>query len=292
MPAIDALDIWKQLAAECGEAFDYYEGKYPDWPPYERRKQVLNQGAADFDSKCNPNDQNEKDHYRTDYYVSAEGYMDMHLKQNLAVLSDYLLKDIPQPILFVDFGCGPMTAGLALADIMSKQAPNYMMQTAYFGVDASENMVNKANNINREHKFFIPEHFQIVKDTEFNAQKIPDSFPEAQTVLLNLSFVLAPETLKRSDEQPNTVAKTLANDWKKFIANQAQCQKTIIFYINPVEPKKSLKGLNLNWLQIFHPTILSANHAGDFTYEDVVKMQKVRSQSVPYVMLAVIRGAR
>ncbi len=285
MPAIDALGIWKQLAAECGEALNYYTRQFSS--PSERKQEVLIQGAADFDSKYTPNDENEKDHYRTDYYVSAEGYMNMHLEQNLAVLQDCFSKGIPQPIVFVDFGCGPMTSGLALAEILSKQASGNRMQTAYFGVDASENMMNKANCISEEYKLF-PKYFKVVHDTEFNAQKIPDSFPETKIVLLSLSFVLAPETLGKSDVPSHAIAKKLADDWKRFIANKTQCRETIIIYINPVDYRE---GLHYNWLRIFRDEMKTANNAGSFKYIEH-KMKEVPVQSVPNVALAVIEGTR
>ncbi len=288
MPAIDALSIWQQLADKCGEALNHYKDKHPNWTPYARRKQVLNQGAADFDSKYNPDNKKEKDHYRTDYYVSAEGYMNMHLEQNLAVLRHYFSnpKDVPQPVLFVDFGCGPMTSGLALADVFSRSTSNNRMQTAYFGVDASKNMVNKANSINKKYKLFT-KHFKVVQDAEFDAKKIPNSFLKAKTVLLGLSFVLAPETLQESDEQPNTVAKKLANDWKIFIANETQCQETSIIYINPA----GISHLHINWHLEFCPTMLSDDNVGDFEYTRD-QIENVPVESYRDVRLEVIEGKR
>ncbi len=288
MSVVNALHICDQLAAGCHEALNYYKDKLPNWSSYDRRKLVLNQGAANFDSKYNPDDENEKDHYLTDYYVSAEGYMKMHLKQNLAVLQGNLPQDILQPILFVDFGCGPMTSGLALAEILSGQTSENTMQAAYFGVDASANMVNKANSINEEYGLF-PKYFKVVQDTKFDAQKIPNYFPEVQAVLLSLSYVLAPGTLQKSDDQPNTVAETLANDWKKFISRETQCQETIIVYMNPVDKKTTFH--NSNWSCIFSPTMLSPSHTGDFIYTGT-KMKTVRSQSFPKVALAMIQGTR
>ncbi len=291
MPAIDALGVWEQLATGCGEALNYYTRQYSHMTPNNRRKQLLEQGAADFDSKCAPGDEEEKSHYRADYYVSEEGYMKRHLEENLKVFRDCVSKDIPQPILFVDFGCGPMTAGLALAEILSKQTSGNRMQTAYFGVDASAHMIKKANNINEKHELF-PKYFKVVQDTEFDAQKIPNAYPEAQTVLLSLSFVLAPDTLRQSDIPSHMLATKLADDWKRFIANRTQCQKTIIIYLNPVD----FNGLNVNWLNYFRPTMLSANNVGDFKYTEN-KMKKLflkssRDIESHEVAFAMIQGTR
>ena len=170
---INALKIWKKLSEsdECRAAVRYFGAG--------RGQKIFVKGAADFDEKYCANDEREKAHYRTDYYVSTHGYMDMHLKQNRASFRHCFKNgDIPQPLLLVDFGCGPMTAGLALAEILSTQTPDYKAHTAYFGIDASRNMVNKARCINKEHALF--KHFKAVQDTRFNSQQIPSSFPAPQ----------------------------------------------------------------------------------------------------------------
>ncbi len=235
MSEINALQIWEQLAAECSEALDYYfRCKYPHDDRDELRKRVLNRGAADFDRKHDSGDGNEKEHYRTDFYVSREGYMGRHLEDNLAAFRDYFADDVPQPLLFVDFGCGPMTSGLALAEILSQQTSGDLTQTAYFGVDASRNMSEKANSVNAKYSLFMPRCFKAVQDIRFDSRKIPSFFPKVQTVILCLSFVLAPETLRQPDAPAGDTAKRLADDWKRYIASETQCQETIVIYINPV----------------------------------------------------------
>ena len=182
--SVDALRVWEQLEEECCEAVNYYSREYSSISPDKKRiKVILEQGAADFDQKYCPDDMGEKEHYRADYYV--HGYMGMHLKQNFAALK-YCFKDrIRQPLLFVDFGCGPMTSGLALAQVLSN---GYKAETSYFGIDASRHMVKKAKYINEKYKLFSPECFKVVQGTQFDPQKIWTSFPEPQNCGA-LSFV-------------------------------------------------------------------------------------------------------
>ncbi len=255
---INALRIWERLAGACGEAVDFYSEHFD-------KDAVLKKGAANFDEKCKPNDAREHAHYRTDYYVSRNGYMDMHIKHNLAAFQ-YCFKDgIPQPILFVDFGCGPMTSGLALAEILSKQTSNYRTQTTYFGVDASRNMVNKANYINKQHGLFASERFKIVHGTQFDSQNIPYSFPKTQTAVLCLPFVLAPDTLK--SESPGACTKSiawrLADAWKKYVENQPGCRDVRIIYLNPKSSKEH--SLHNNW-SIFKAEMLRSTTARKFCY--------------------------
>ena len=285
--AVDALQVWEELKEECREAASYYSREHSNgYTDGERKIAILEQGAADFDQKYCPDDVGEKEHYRADYYV--HGYMDMHLKHNLSALKYCFQDGIPQPLLFVDFGCGPMTSGLALAQVLSKETPGYKAKTSYFGIDASHHMVKKAKYINEKYKLFSPECFKVVQGTQFDPQKIPPSFPEPQNVVLYLSFVLAPDTL-RSDVQTKNTAGKLADTWKKYIANQTQCRKTIIIYINPVDYSGNLHS---NWLNVFRDTMLDPNNAGGFSYSrSPGKLTKVDARPKS-IALQTIRGTR
>ena len=282
--SVDALRVWEQLEEECCEAVNYYSREYSSISPDKKRiKVILEQGAADFDQKYCPDDMGEKEHYRADYYV--HGYMGMHLKQNFAALK-YCFKDrIRQPLLFVDFGCGPMTSGLALAQVLSN---GYKAETSYFGIDASRHMVKKAKYINEKYKLFSPECFKVVQGTQFDPQKIPPSFPEPQNVVLCLSFALAPNTLRPDVQTKNTAGK-LADTWKKYIANQTQCCETGIIYFNPVN---YYGNLHSNWLDVFRDTILDPNNAGGFSYSlSPGKLTEVDARPKS-IALQTIRGTR
>ncbi len=98
---VNALAIWERLCKDiCEEAVRFYVAlsdssmKECQWEELEDRKRkgefselakmVLEQGSTNFDEKHCPNDPNEKPRYKTDFYIWHS--MDMHLKQNLAVL--------------------------------------------------------------------------------------------------------------------------------------------------------------------------------------------------------------
>ena len=224
----------------------------------------------------------EKEHYRADYYV--HGYMDMHLKHNLVALSHCFQDKISQPLLFVDFGCGPMTSGLALAQVLSKETPGYKAKTSYFGIDASHHMVKKAKYINEKYKLFSPECFKIVQGTQFDPQMILDSFPEPKIVVLCLSFVLAPDTFRPAGRAENIVRK-LADDWKEFVENQPQCKETRIIYLNPLDMK-----FHSNW-HSFKGKLLKSN--GIFCYTSPEKYERLFVNTLPNrVYCARILGSR
>ena len=246
-------EITVQLSNTGREAKQYYMSKCPDRSMRNKWAQnILDYGATDFDKKFYPNDAAEKEHYKTDYYMSH--YLHMHILQNLGALKYCFKNKIPRSSLFVDFGCGPMTAGLALADILSEETSDHKIQTSYFGIDASRNMVAKAKSINAEYNLFAPEHFEIVQDTGFDSRKIPQSFSEVQTAVLLLSFVLAPNTYKSGD------VRKLANKWSTYIQNLSGCKETIIIYLNP-----NHNNFHGNW-HLFKKTMLAENSEEQFVY--------------------------
>ena len=92
----------------------------------------------------------EKPWHRAACYISEHGYMDLHIKHNRIALEKWLpTEDIQnRTLLFADFGCGPMTAGLVLAEKLSKITKSYRDKVSYLGVDCSENMCNFAKTVN------------------------------------------------------------------------------------------------------------------------------------------------
>jgi len=253
-----ALAIWVELAVKCAQATRFYTAKFPGRSG-GLQKSILQQGAADFDCKHDPADPREKARYRSDYYASRDGYLAMHIKQNLAALQLCFDGGIPQPLLWVDFGCGPMTSGLALAEQLSAQNPRYKSATAYFGIDASRNMAAKAHCINEQYKLFAPARFKVVQSRHFDAGGITrigaPALASAKTAVLCCSFVLAPGTLQAHDGG----ARALAEAWKAFVSAQPHCAETRVIYLNP-------KGdFHRNW-RAFQRAMLAPHSAANFHY--------------------------
>lgn len=279
--SINAMNIWSKLADECGQAKRYYDRTGIN------KGLILERGAADFDQKCFPDDKNERAHYRADYYVSRDGYMNMHIEQNLAALRHCFMDKIPQPMLFIDFGCGPMTAGLALAEVLSRKAAGYKRETAYFGVDVSRNMVDKAKGINKQCQLFSPERFGVARGTLFDAWEIPDSFPAPQTVVLCLSFVLAPDTLKFQED--DDFLQNFAGYFKRYVERQPECREARIVYLNPKSKRSHF--LHDSW-RIFANSILKPDYSSRFRYtsDRFTRFPVELSGRADTVSLQLIRG--
>lgn len=239
--------VWSGLIVAMGEAFEVsvgalkiyqelYNASLPAVRHYEIKgdpKDILGQGAADFDQKWVPNNPNEQPHYRTELYVGT--YMDMHLKQSMHALQTCLPLDVGYPLLFIDYGCGPMTAGLALADMLSRRTDDYRSKTAYVGIDASQNMINKAKSINEQYQLFDQSCF--IQSKRFEPDAMPAFSAKPQTAILMLCFVLAPDTFKTdAGDDVGAVVKTFADDWKDYV-NRLGCHHIYIVYMNPKSQK-------------------------------------------------------
>ncbi len=243
---IEALHIHFRLCREkeVEEAVDFYKRHGVT------NKDVLRQGSTNFDEKHYPDNCEEQPIYKTNLYIQQ--YMDMHIKQNLAVLRKYLSDTLKnyEHIVFVDFGCGPMTSGLALAEIASKNfgRSDYRDRISYLGIDHSENMVYRAQLINRQYQIF--NQCEIVKDTKFHPEMMT-GLPSSTNVLaiLVLSFVLAQETYKFPKNEQLTCLENLAETWRQWVSRLPNLNETRTVYLNPlvpgVPPNKSI--IHANW---------------------------------------------
>lgn len=235
-PARIQLKLIEALIDQAKPASLCYERKgYNFWD-------VLERGSADFDEKFDPNDANEETHYRADLYAST--YMMDHFPQCRLALQACFGEKFPQPLLFVDYGCGPMTAGFALAKLLLEQKQklgDYRANTVYMGIDASKNMVKKAVAINDKFELFDKDHFKAFHHRQFDPQEVPPAVGDIgkYTAVLMLSFVLAPRTLQPEKEGESSVAtaEKLAKVWRSYNTEELDCREKYVIYMNPQQPQ-------------------------------------------------------
>ena len=220
--SVNALDIWGKISESVGEtAQQYYWKKLGSG--INLSEKVLERGGADFDQKYFPDDPDEEVFFKTDLYIWQ--YMDMHLKQNLEVLRKYLndLTEGSRSIFFIDFGCGPMTSGLALAEIISNR------NVYYCGIDVSQNMAESANWINEQHEIFDPDRFKVIQANTLNDKiKELSSSKNFDLAVLSMSFVMAPGTNKAPNQ--DAWVRDFAQKWDQFLKIFSE---TRAIYINP-----------------------------------------------------------
>ena len=232
MAKIDALDVWRKACASdwCQEACNFFRKHGIDGG------QILERGSANFDSKVTGL-AGEQPWYRAAYYAGPNGYMNMHIKQNLAAFRQILpLQNFEdKQCLFVDFGCGPMSAGLAFAEVLTSAFRTYRNNFSYLGIDASSNMTSIADWINgsdTEQEILGAALFEQGTDLDLLEQLI-DSLMDVNVAVLSLSFVLAPGTNAIPISQQNQWAVNLIERWHNAVSNMKHCRQSYIIYLNP-----------------------------------------------------------
>ncbi|MDD9799764.1 MAG: hypothetical protein OXU29_04810 [Gammaproteobacteria bacterium] len=248
--------IHKKLrhSATCRAAIEHYKekilsekliGKFQNLDKFIREN-ILKQGSADFDV---PYD-NENNTYKVEAYVNY--YMLMHYSANVAVFKN--LTDIfdnitkSQRILFVDYGCGPMTSGLALLRRLDKLRAKE--DVAYRGIDKSARMLEKAGQINMDCGFFSDaEFFSSIDCAVANAKEVVSS---DCVVIVNFSYVLSPSTHRGGVDNLINAIINLAN----ATIGAKSCMYVV--YSNP-----SVHSFHHNW------HVVRAKFAEKFTYNEI-----------------------
>jgi len=127
-------------------------------------------------------------------------------------------------ITFIDFGCGPLTSGLAFNQQYIKQE-NYNLK--YIGIDISNAMLKKAEEFSKTPLFKDNTQFSFVSTIKEVSNEIFEEYYRlSNTVVLNFSYLFANLSLEQTQE--------LANDINEMVSN-FPLNKYIIIYQNPVK---------------------------------------------------------
>ena len=115
------------------------------YEPNDQRVDILKSGRADFTLPC----ERFIDGFGR-FYLTAENqvsiycvhYMPMHLFSSYHIFTDLPLPLASDKTMFIDFGCGPLTSGIAW--FFAKR----LSDTIYVGIDRASAMLAKASAIN------------------------------------------------------------------------------------------------------------------------------------------------
>ena len=163
-----------------------FESPRPDYTTINNLQQnILKRGSTNFDiQSVDPHFGNFSPREKVLFYCAD--YMNMHLYSSYHIYSKYLMqhKQVSESnhIIFVDYGCGPLTSGIALWNALSK--PN----VTYIGIDIAKSMLDQASEINRN-------------------SPIGNSVPYFQNITLRQNYEIVPELLSaiQRDNPADTV---------------------------------------------------------------------------------------
>lgn len=182
---IDKIVSELRNSSNCKEALAHYNKMGANVS-----NDVLERGTTDFDRPYS----DEVVFYKVEAYIHQ--YMDLHYKSNFAVLQKCKFLDTQKPCLFVDYGCGPMTSGLALMKRLKKRHAG--KEVAYCGIDISRAMLAKAKQINGYYRLFSDAGFypRIGNASAHLKMTVKNDFANDCIVVFNFSHVLSTMTLK------------------------------------------------------------------------------------------------
>ena len=196
-------------------------------------------------------------------------YMPMHLFSSYHIFTGPFFPSLDDKVVFIDFGCGPLTSGIAFW-AFARQS-----DIIYLGIDNSQAMLDKAREVNeygpdRWKPFFDRDKFELIRDYDHLSgllDRYIEKDDEAQ-IIFNFCYFLASETL---------VIRSLSDVLVRIVEKYNQ-HKIFVVYQNPPIPK----GLDLqssylhqNWyflktrLPVFQSQITQSN-TDQFCYDSLI----------------------
>ena len=110
---------------------------------WEDIARILQQGQSDFDETSYDNPSNEYYFPKDKVSIYCVHHMPRHLFGAYHVFTNVLTPiSETDKVVFIDFGCGPLTSGIAFRAFAGKR------DITYLGIDSSQTMLNKAATIN------------------------------------------------------------------------------------------------------------------------------------------------
>ena len=202
------------------------------------REKILDRGLTNFGVPFNGLSPDDKVLIYCNYYMPIHLFSSYHIFGVHSTLFANLLASVDNNVVFIDFGCGPLTSGIAFW-AFARQSNIF-----YLGIDSSQAMRAKAENVNQYGPYG---HFQFL-DPFYSRFKLIDSFTKLpklldniltrhneSLIIFNFCYFLASQSLDANNL--NTLSDVMVR-----IVEAHSNQKMCMVYQNPNSPK-----LHKNW---------------------------------------------
>ena len=203
---------------------------------YTRIREVIDGGQADFDQEYNRLTPKE----RVLLYCYA-GNFEQHLVSQMYIFENHndIFKQYisaPNQVVFIDFGCGPATSGVAIARYYAESASDVEdpLIINYVGIDSSNAMLEKAQEFCKYPSLFHEDsNFRFIPVTSDKIdllEYLDTSVSKESVILLNFSYLFASATLIVQDLVE--VVQRLSNKYPN---------RMVLLFQNPYGPEYNEK---------------------------------------------------
>ena len=173
--------------------------------------------------------------------------MRKHYFSNFSIyesFSEFFKQEIKQTagrLMFIDFGCGPMTSEIAFNQLFKSSFEGFRFK--YFGIDISNAMLDMVRVFSKSSLFSQSSKFEFTNSIkQIDKDSLEENLRVSNTVILNFSYLFANLTIDQTID--------LANEINRLVA-AFPLSKYIIVYQNPVHRphnyakfKKTLKNFD------------------------------------------------
>lgn len=161
------------------------------------RNNVIEYGRTNFDQATLEHSSTDKVNLYCFYNMRKHYYSSVAIFKSFDDYFKTAFKNSNNRITFIDFGCGPLTSGLAFQQSYNS-IPNFHFD--YVGIDISVAMLNKAKEFSESGLFSHDTKFQFAKSLNDISENYWESvFTLSNTVILNFSYLFG--NLSKDDSE-------------------------------------------------------------------------------------------
>ena len=213
------------------------------------RETILKRGQTNFDKPCRGLTPKNK------VLLYCRYYMPMHLFSSYHIFTRYLAP-VSDKVVFIDFGCGPLTSGIAFWAAFAGDC-----DITCISIDKSKTMRNKAKKIN-DYGYEGTRFFTKGKLMS-NCEKLHEDLEgyivngDQTQIIFNFSYLLARDTL----DTDNLSIENLSNLLNQIVEKYSRHKMFVVYQNPPIPHGHDLQSsyLHENWY--FLKTQLSAFHS-------------------------------
>ena len=163
---------------------------------WEDIARILSQGQSDFDDVSFDKASSEYYFPKDKVSIYCVHHMPRHLLGSYHIFTNCLAPiNEKNKVVFIDFGCGPLTSGIAFRAFAGES------DITYFGIDSSQTMLDKAASINKygpnRYKEPFYDEFELVRECD-DLTKLLDKYIEngdATQIIFNFCYFFSSPTL-------------------------------------------------------------------------------------------------